>query len=1119
MKYFIFFTFLFTLFCQAVLCQNKSLVQNSNTSLAYIENKGQVCDQNHRPRADVLFSATDGNLICHFKNNSISYQLSRIDSWKEQDKNIAALNKQDKKIPDQITIYRLDINWKNANTDVYLKKGLANTSYDNYYLQQCPEGVLNVKSYEDFTYQNMYDGIDLKWYQKDGHLKYDYLVSAGANYKKIQLDFKGAQKIIISKNGDLVITTPLGDIIEQTPIVKQNGKILKAKWVLKNNIVSYEIENINPNQGFVIDPLVRTWGTYYGVSGIGSGIGSGGSYNSSSANDSIGNIYIAGTCNASMSIGIATSGSYQSSFSGTFDAYLAKFDSLGSRQWGTYYGGYNYTSANECEIDLNNNNNIYLIGETNSSTGIATSTSFQPIYGGGVSDGFIAKFDNAGLRQWATYYGGPQDDRLSSCVTDIFGNLYFTGATTSTVDISTLASHQSINGGNSDAFVVKFSNAGLRQWATYYGGTENDLGESCSIDGFGNLYVSGYTNSSNGNSIATIGCHQPVYVTFFDMLHTDIFLVKFNNFGVRLWGTYYGGEFDEGGSSCSCDAAGNIYLSGGTTSSNANAIATIGSHQPVLGGSSDAFLAKFDSTGVRQWGTYYGDVGLEHSYFSKTDLQGNIFLIGETNLSTGTVIATNGCYKTAISGSPYKTDAFLVKFNSLGNRIWGTYYGGTEDDIANSCTIYNNFIYLAGSTQSSGGTDIATVGSLQPHLGAEENGFLVQFYDCTISSPPANTTIPTNQTICANETTTLSVSGTALTHWYNNSGGLSIGTGLSFTTPTLSAGTYTYYADASDCPISINSTAITVTVNALPTITVNSGTICSGDSFTITPTGAYSYTYSNGSVVTPTVSNTYTVIGESIEGCIENSGSISTVSVTQIPTVAITGNTITCASNSLILNATGVGSILWNTGETTPSITTTPTNNITYIATASNNCGNAVDSISIFVNPLPVVIVSNDTTILIDNSINLFANGSSDATYSWLPSSIACSTCSTNIVAPINTTTYTVTVTNANGCSVIKNIVVTVESNFDVFVPDIFSPNGDGQNDILYVRGKGIKELSFKLYDRLGEKIFETNDVTKGWDGSYKGAVLNNAVFVYVLTATLIDGSKINKHGDVTLIR
>ena len=176
----------------------------------------------------------------------------------------------------------------------------------------------------------------------------------------------------------------------------------------------------------------------------------------------------------------------------------------------------------------------------------------------------------------------------------------------------------------------------------------------------------------------------------------DAFLVKFNSSGVRQWGTYYGGTGDDKGRSCATDASGNIYLSGYTRST--SGIATTGAHQTTYGGATDdAFLVKFNSSGVRQWGTYYGGTSDDNGYSCATDASGNIYLSGYTRFNF------RNCHNRCSPNHIWRglDDAFLVKFNSSGVRQWGTYYGGTGNDIGYSCaTDASGNIYLSGHTPS-----------------------------------------------------------------------------------------------------------------------------------------------------------------------------------------------------------------------------------------------------------------------------------------------------------------------------------------------------------------------------------------------------------------------------------
>ncbi|MDA7744752.1 SBBP repeat-containing protein, partial [bacterium] len=629
---------------------------SAKSSVSFTENKGQISDQNYNPRPDVLFSGAANGLTFHIRKDGISYQTSRVDSWKEQDENLSEGMVEEGKIdsvPDQMTIYRTDINWLGFNKDYTIENGESTAGFNNYYLPSCPDGAMNVKSYTDVTFKNLYTGVDVKWYVKNGELEYDFIVAPNTDYTKIAWEIQGAEKISIGEDGQLIIKTPLGEIEEQAPIAFQGETQVEAAWKIDGNKISFQLGSYNENEVLIIDPVVRQWGTYYG--GTSTEIGY------SCATDASGNVYLAG--DATSTTGIATTGAHKTTMGGVRDAFLVKFNSSGVRQWGTFYGGTGYDKGRSCATDTSGN--IYLAGQTRSNSGIATTGAHQTTYGGS-EDAFLVKFNSSGVRQWGTYYGGTAYDYGYSCATDGSGNVYLAGASPSTTGIATTGAHQTTYGGYRAAFLVKFNSSGVRQWGTYYGGTGEEYGNSCATDASGNVYLSGYTTSTTG--IATTGAHQATYGS-----SGDAFLVKFNSSGVRQWGTYYGGTSYDYGYSCATDGSGNVYLAGASPST--TGIATTGAHQTTFGGYRDAFLVKFNSSGVRQWGTYYGGTGEEYGNSCATDASGNVYLAGDATSTTG--IATTGAHKTTMGGV---RDAFLVKFNSSGVRQWGTFYGGTGYD-------------------------------------------------------------------------------------------------------------------------------------------------------------------------------------------------------------------------------------------------------------------------------------------------------------------------------------------------------------------------------------------------------------------------------------------------------
>jgi len=112
-----------------------------------------------------------------------------------------------------------------------------------------------------------------------------------------------------------------------------------------------------------------------------------------------------------------------------------------------------------------------------------------------------------------------------------------------------------------------------------------------------------------------------------------------------------------------------------------------------------------------------------------------------------------------------------------------------------------------------------------------------------------------------------------------------------------------------------------------------------------------------------------------------------------------------------------------------------------------------------------------------------------------------------------------VTATDENGCSASDEVVVGVSFSKDIFVPNAFTPNGDGKNDIFKMYGHGVVEVSFRIHDRWGTLVFESKDPSAGWDGVYNGEQLSSGVYYYSLVTTYVDGDERKKTGDVTLIR
>ncbi|MBK9147315.1 MAG: hypothetical protein IPM12_05765 [Flavobacteriales bacterium] len=381
------------------------------------------------------------------------------------------------------------------------------------------------------------------------------------------------------------------------------------------------------------------------------------------------------------------------------------------RVWGTYYGGPDEDLGSSCAVGPDGS--VYLAGHAFSTSAIASGGHQNTLDFG--PSAFLVKFAPDGTRIWGTYYSGNSYSDYPSCAVDASGNVYLAGRTGSTSGIA-IGGHQNISGGDDDAFLVKFDAAGARLWGTYYGGTGQDFADwdrACAVDASGNVYLRGGTNSSS--AIAS-GGHQNALGGSY-----DAFLVKFSPDGARLWGTYYGGAGYDRAWSCAIDPGGSVYMSGETMST--SGIAS-GGHQGPIGGGTDAFLVKLAPDGTRIWGTYYGGAATDVGWSCAVEgsPNGHVYLAGWTTSTTG--IAAGG-YQNALSGSD--EDAFLVKFDSDGGRVWGTYYGGPSLDGGLSCAVEEAVggVYLAGRTYSASGI---SSGGYQISPGGGADAFLARFH-------------------------------------------------------------------------------------------------------------------------------------------------------------------------------------------------------------------------------------------------------------------------------------------------------------------------------------------------------------------------------------------------------
>lgn len=229
-------------------------------------------------------------------------------------------------------------------------------------------------------------------------------------------------------------------------------------------------------------------------------------------------------------------------------------------------------------------------------------------------------------------------------------------------------------------------------------------------------------------------------------------------------------------------------------------------------------------------------------------------------------------------------------------------------------------------------------------------------------------------------------------------------------------------------------------------------------------------------------------------------------------------------------NSTGATSWQWTFQGGTPSISNaqnpgavcynTPGTYTTKLI-VNNMTGTDSTNITITVKQKPSVAAGMDQTIVSGGQAQLTASGNpAGGTYTWFPGiHIDCSSCQNTTASPEDTTFYIVTYTATNGCSAQDTLEVDVKFEVNWGIPNAFSPNYDGENDYLYVKGVGFESLNLQIFNRYGQLVFKTVDQKIGWDGKHNGKEVNPGVFVYYFNATFIDGSTVEDKGNITLTR
>ncbi len=398
--------------------------------------------------------------------------------------------------------------------------------------------------------------------------------------------------------------------------------------------------------------------------------------------------------------------------------------------------------------------------------------------------------------------------------------------------------------------------------------------------------------------------------------------------------------------------------------------------------------------------------------------------------------------------------------------------------------------------------------------------------------PNLQTTI-TEPIICAGNTSNLNVNG-ATGYVWTPSTGLSSPTGAFVVASPAVTTDYTVTGFNGICTASAN---ILVQVVQRPNLSITSPEyqICYGSSTPIYASGAQNYTWSpstglsntNSSAVvaTPSANVHYTVVGYNQTGTVVCPQQMSySVIVVPISVPVVSPSVAICEGEKTTITASGGNTVIWtptvglNSGTGGGVVASPPVSTMYTVNVSTDGFCGAKSTIFVKVNPNPKVTAGRDTIINLDQPMFLSAVGT--GTMTWTDGeAIMCSVCPNTQVYPQRNSCYTIETINDFGCKAKDEMCIEVTKEFGIYVPNAFTPNGDGINDEFLMSGYNITEVTMEIFDRWGEKLFTSKELTNGWKGTYKGQPCEQAVYVYKITYKGLDGKKVNKTGHVTINR
>ncbi len=660
--------------------------------ISFEPNRGQTDSQ-------VKFLSRVGNRTLWLTGNEAVLAVvhrSAVSKSKSKEKRGAAPHQR------QVSAAVLRMRFLEANRDPRIEGEAPQPGTVNYFFGRPSQWRTHIPTYARVRYRQLYPGIDLVFYGNNRQLEYDVVVSPGADPERIRFAVEGAEAIRMDADGNLILKTSQGEVMQQKPKIyqREGARLAKVEGdyvITGKNEIGFRLGSYDRRAAVVIDPVLR-YSTFLGGNNVDEARGIG---VDSSKRAVVGGL----TCslNFPRTVGPTT-------FEGC-SIFITKFDFTGSHLvFSTFIGQSAFDVFDVGGMALDSSGNSYATGEVEFLGFPTTPGAFQTTHPGGFKP-FVVKLNPDGTHLvYSTFLGGNDGpvDSGRGIAADSEGHAYIVGTASST-DFPTTAgvfqpSCKKVDVNCDNAFISKLSADGSHLiFSTYLGGTSTG-GEGIALDKLDNVFVTGSTNTSDFPT--TAGSAQPV----FPGGNTAAFATELSSSGSHLvFSTFLGGAVVDVGRAIAVDSAGNAFVTGETQSKN---FPVKNAFQPQCatgsGGCFNAFVTKLNTSGQLVYSTFLGGpLGPSGIQGRGTGIavtpDGLAYITGVT--SSTSFPTTQTAFQRVIGGA---INVFLTKLDPGGQLIYSSYLGGPSTGAASGIITNGPVValdqdtnaYVAGATQA-----------------------------------------------------------------------------------------------------------------------------------------------------------------------------------------------------------------------------------------------------------------------------------------------------------------------------------------------------------------------------------------------------------------------------------